>query len=197
MNITCPNCALHFPLIAGMNDSQARRVARLMGELPPELSSPMLEYLSLFKPPKSGLTWTRTCKLLGEIAPWIKDGQITRKGRTWAAPKAHWQVALQSMMERRHTFTLPLKSHGYLLEILTGLADKAEAEAECQREQQRQQRPGTHETAGRSIADIRSELRHFEGLLPACPKTARAGMEKQVAHLKTELKARQGQHGGA
>ena len=98
-------------------------------------------------------------------------------------------MALQNTIDRRHAFTLPLKSHGYLLEILIGLADKAER----RREEQYRQRPHTHETEGCRIADIQSERRHFEGLFPACPRKARKGMEEQVERLKAEPKTRRHQ----
>ncbi len=188
MDITCPNCAIKFPLIAGMNDSDARRVAALLGELPPKLTPLLLEYLSLFKPPKAGLTWRRTHTLLSELLPAIKSGQISCRGRPWAVLQTHWQQALQDVIDRRHTFTLPLKSHGYLLDVLSGLADKAEAEAERQREAQRRHRPTSQQGAHNAhIQALNADLRHFTQLYDMAPTEA---LKRQIERLNEQLDIR-------
>jgi hypothetical protein len=49
------------------------------------------------------------------------------------------------MISKRDKLTLPLKSHGYLLEIIAGYGNKAEAKAEAQTEARR----GGHTPVGR------------------------------------------------
>jgi len=108
LNISCPNCALNFPLVAGLNEADAKRYAALMGELPPALAKPLTQYLALFKPAKTGLTWSRALKLLGELLPDIRRGQVRRNGRDWPAPADYWSLAIQTMLEQRDKLTLPM-----------------------------------------------------------------------------------------
>ena len=70
----------------------------------------------------------------------IKAAEINRNGRTWPAPQAYWKAALEEIVIKRGTLQLPLKSHGYLLEIICGMAGKAEAVQEKKVEERRQQR---------------------------------------------------------
>ena len=98
----------------------------------------LLRYLGLFRPPQRSLTWDRVAKLLAELQQMIAAGQIERHGRFWAAPHAVWQTALDSLFERQGLM-LPLKTHGYLLEIIVGMANKTEASAETAEEQRRHQ----------------------------------------------------------
>lgn len=137
MQITCPSCGTPFPLTAGVNDAEARRFAALMGELPPPIARLMPDYLGLFKPLKQGLRWARMVKLLGELQPEIQSAQVTRQGRTWAAPQPLWVAALEQVIERRDTLTLPLAGHGYLREVVAGMANRAAGQAEAQREEAR------------------------------------------------------------
>src|SRR3990172_718209 len=130
LNISCPNCALNFPLVAGLNEADAKRYAALMGELPPALAKPLTQYLALFKPAKTGLTWSRALMLLGELLPDIRRGQVRRNGRDWPAPADYWSLAIQTMLEQRDKLTLPMRNHGYLYSILSGLADRTEAAQE-------------------------------------------------------------------
>lgn len=78
----------------------------------------------------------RALKLLGEIAAAVEAGGIERRGRVWDVSPQQWAVALQQMLDTRDRLQLPLKSHGYLYEILVGLVDRGEAQAEREHEQQ-------------------------------------------------------------
>ena len=105
-----------------------------MGRVPPELAKPLQRYLSLFRPRARALAWARGRKLLGELVGAIEAGAINRHGRDWPAPAATWVTAIEVILAKRETLQLPLKSHGYLLEIISGHADKAEAGIERDRE---------------------------------------------------------------
>lgn len=184
MNIVCPGCALSFPVIAGINDADARRVASLMGEVPPRIAANVLVYIHLFKPEKSGLSWSRVCKLLGELVPDIKRGQINRHRRDWIAPVENWNIALEEMIARRHKLTLPIKSHGYLYEILAALADKAEGVVERQREQQRRHRSPT---------DIAGDLKHLKNMIEmSSSPVVKEAIQRQVDQRQAELEAAKG-----
>jgi hypothetical protein len=154
MQITCPCCAAKFPLDAGLNDADARRVAALMGELPPAIARLIVPYLGLFKPAKTGLNWGRTRRLLDDLTAEIKAGRVTRHGREWAAPAEAWIAALDAVLAKADV-KRPLKNHNLLREIVASLAEKAEAVAERQTIDAKR-RPAAHrsfEAAPRSAAD--------------------------------------------
>lgn len=140
MQLTCPCCFARFPLEASLEDAAARDAIAAALKLPAELSELLLRYISLFRPAHQALRWSRTAKPLTELREMIHAGQIERNGRAWAAPQAHWQAALGQMIERRGKLTLPLKNHGYLLEILAGMANAGEARAEREKEDALRQR---------------------------------------------------------
>ena len=189
MNIICPGCALTFPVIAGINDAEARRVAELMGKIPRKIAAYTLIYINLFKPQKSGLTWPRVYTLLSQMEPDITAGQINRNGRIWIARVDHWYIALQEMIDRRHKLTLPIKSHGYLYEILAGLADKAEASVEKKHEQSLRGRGDTGKQS-RTVADITGDLNHFKNMVEASSNpVVKEAMQIQVERCRTELDA--------
>lgn len=192
MNITCPNCALTFPIIAGANDADARKLAAVMGELPPIVSRPLLDYLQLFKPAKGGLRWARALAITQDLAPEIIAHQVKRDGRTLTATAELWAESLRQMADKRDKLTLPLKSNGYLREIVFGLADKAAAEAERSHEEQlRQHRDSSRQKSQAhtpTATQIRGEIRGLEELLEHAPPAAKTSMERQIANLRAKLK---------
>jgi hypothetical protein len=95
----------------------------------------------------------------------METGRIERNGRTWAAPLDYWQTALDAILANA-TLRRPLKSHGYLLEVLAGQTDRAEAKAETQVEQRRQGAAGTGGGADRAKragmpASVKETLKQF------------------------------------
>ncbi|WP_175228923.1 hypothetical protein [Paraburkholderia humisilvae] len=105
---------------------------------------PLLRYVGLFAPAKTQMSHTRMASLLNELAPMIRAAQIERNGRTWVCPVDYWRQGFEHMLAQRDQgrLNLPLKSHGYLLEVLAGLADQAESRAETHTERQRQGHAG-------------------------------------------------------
>lgn len=82
--------------------------------------------------------------------------QIERAGRAYPAPQAYWQQAIEVMISGRDKLTLPLKSHGYLLSIIVGFAEKNDAKAEKATEQGRKYGPvmmGAYITQASRIAN--------------------------------------------
>lgn len=138
MRLTCPCCGSMLSLEVLLNDAAARQAVASALSLPAGLGSRLLRYIGLFRPPQRSLTWDRAAKLLDELQQMITAGQIQRHGRAWAAPHVAWQSALDALFERQG-LQLPLKSHGYLLEIIAGLANQTEAVAETAAEQRRHQ----------------------------------------------------------
>ncbi len=141
MKTTCPACGCTFDLEAGVNDADARRFADLVAGIHPMVAKPLIQYLALFRPEKTGLRWSRMLSLAQEIEPMIRDARITRNGTTYAAPREAWAAALTHLADRPKGLRLPLKSHGYLLEILASGAEKVAAKAEAQTEERRRVAP--------------------------------------------------------
>ena len=174
MQLTCPACGASFPLTAGLNDADARRFAALMGELPPPVARLMPGYLHLFKPRTQGLRWSRMVRLVEDLLPEIRAAEVCRHGRTWAAPQALWVAAIEQVIERREQLTLPLSGHGYLREVLAGLAGKAQGQAEQRREEQARYRHHRDQTA--------------QGAEPVAKVLDRAAQRDQARRLKEALK---------
>jgi hypothetical protein len=132
--VTCPACQTEMGLEALLGTDDARGVVELMARMPgsPALRKGLLRYVGLFAPAKQRLRWGRAEALLTELQAMMDAGRIERNGRTWPAPLDYWQMALDAVLANT-TLRRPLKSHGYLLEILAGLADKAEARQEQDR----------------------------------------------------------------
>ncbi|RQV04178.1 hypothetical protein DF039_34285 [Burkholderia cenocepacia] len=105
---------------------------------------PLLRYIGLFAPSKSQMSHSRIAALINELAPMIRSAQIERNGRSWSCPVDYWRQGFDHMLSLRDQgrLKLPLKSHGYLLEVLSGIADKAESRAETHAERQRQGHAG-------------------------------------------------------
>lgn len=110
-----------------------RAFARLAGVSIP-LGARVLQYCTLFAPPKTRLTVPKQVKLLLALLPDLERQAITHRGRDWVVPLACWAQAIDQMLTARDAgrLDLPMKGHGYLYSILMGLADKVEAAAEAQ-----------------------------------------------------------------
>lgn len=137
MRLTCPNCYETLSLAALIEHDAAREAIKLALEFPAPLGKQLIQYASLFKPAQRALSMDRFSSILNELLPMIQAAQIERNGRAWPAPQAYWQQGFESMWLGRDKLTLPLKSHGYLLEIISGFANKAEGKQERQSEQGR------------------------------------------------------------
>lgn len=139
MKITCPACGAEMTLDVAIAHEGARAATLTALELPERLGKALIAYVSLFRPPKRQLSHDRLAALLGELLPLIQAAQIERNGRAWPAPIDYWRAAIETMLAKRDAgrLQLPLRSHGYLLEIIAGIASDAEGRMEKQREQAR------------------------------------------------------------
>jgi len=169
----CPACGYAGDLVAFTNDAQARHFSRLMGQVPTELADAVLRYLTLFSPAKHKLTWPRARRLLEELLPDVQRGAIERKRRQWLAPSAVWLRAFENMHDQRANLQLPLKSHGYLYEVIVGLVEKVEASAEQSVEQRR--RAGDRQVTSSPSTEI----------------TAAEKLERDVRHVCATILSRQ------
>ncbi len=137
MKTTCPSCGAVASLDVLIGHEGARDAVMAALKLPAQLGKLLIQYVSLFRPASRNLSMDRLAHLLEELQPMIDEGKIERGGRIWSAPLEYWKTALEDMVNKRDKLTLPLKSHGYLLEIIVGYSSKAEAKAETQREASR------------------------------------------------------------
>ncbi|MEW6330202.1 MAG: hypothetical protein AB1560_01945 [Pseudomonadota bacterium] len=168
MKTSCPGCGCVFDLDAGVSDADARRFAELVAGLDPRVAKPLIQYLALFRPAKTGMRWSRMLSLAQELEPMIREARVTRKGTTYAVPLELWSGALAMLADRPKNLTLPLKSHGYLLEILANQAEKISAKHETQTEQQKR-RPA-HDFIKQGDATIKNIEHHLGELKIAAGK---------------------------
>ena len=121
MNIKCPNCGAVHSLDSLINDADASAVLRAVLEMDAEMGKAAIRYVGLFRPAKSQLSWARTAKLLNELIPMIKAHTAVRDGVSYPAPAEAWLHGFNETVNARDQgrLKLPLKSHGYLLEIVS------------------------------------------------------------------------------
>ena len=121
MNIKCPNCGAVHSLDSLINDADASSVLRAVLEMDAEMGKAAIRYVGLFRPAKSQLSWARTAKLLNELMSMIKAQEAARDGVCFPAPAEAWIHGFNETVNARDQgrLKLPLKSHGYLLEIVS------------------------------------------------------------------------------
>ncbi|HFC8512213.1 TPA: hypothetical protein ACFP31_001117 [Neisseria subflava] len=104
-----------------INDADASSVLRAVLEMDAEMGKAAIRYVGLFRPAKSQLSWARTAKLLKELLPMIKAQEAARDGVCFPAPAEAWIHGFNETVNARDQgrLKLPLKSHGYLLEIVS------------------------------------------------------------------------------
>lgn len=177
MKLVCPSCGFFASPEAFLAEADEQRALLLAFKVPSPLAASMHQYLRLFRPAQRALTARRIETLLNDLLPMIEACRIERRGRVWPAPIESWRTALDEMVSKRDRLTLPLKSHGYLLEILVGYADRAEGAAETKREQ------------GRAYAY--SQERSSNGLQPVAavvaPNKERTPMPESVSRQLADL----------
>ena len=118
----CPNCGAANSLDSLVSDAEAAEVLKMLLELDADIGKAAIRYIGLFRPAKSQLSWARTAKLLNELLPMIKAQEAARDGVCLPAPAEAWIHGFNETVNARDQGRLktPLKSHGYLYEILAG-----------------------------------------------------------------------------
>lgn len=164
---TCPGCYFTGEILAFVVEIESRETVAEALRIPAEIGhGTVLRYLNLFRPKGRALAHSKATRLLRDLANDIEARKVNRRGRDWAAPVAHWKLALDSMLEAQDRLTLPLKNHHYLHEIVAGLANSEEAVTERKTEERRQH--GHHRTeaplaspvvAGQILGDLMAQLK--------------------------------------
>ena len=133
-DIACPVCGNELTLAQIFSSEDTQRAFARLASVSIPLGSRVLQYCTLFAPPKTRLTVPKQVKLILSLLPDLERQVITARGRDWPAPLAAWALAIDQMLLARDTarLDLPMKGHGYLYSILVGMADKVEGQAEAQ-----------------------------------------------------------------
>ncbi|WP_411832304.1 hypothetical protein [Pseudoxanthomonas mexicana] len=137
MRATCPDCGAQAHLSAFFAEDDGKRLAALLAEMQPELGRAAIGYLGLFKPGKSALRLSRAVKLTQELAALVAASTVCKDERSGVrrpATPAMWATGIETMLAQRAALALPLETHNYLRAVVYGLADKADAAAERQKE---------------------------------------------------------------
>ncbi len=120
MKTNCPLCGIPFSLDGLIDHHDMAETLRLLHSINPNLERQLVRYLSFFRPDKTKtLSWSRGYSLLSELLPDIRAEQICRNGKPYAAPVEAWCWAVEQMFFTRDNMKLPLKSHGYLYQVLS------------------------------------------------------------------------------
>ncbi len=143
-HLRCPHCQRQIDLLAACDTADGREFFEAVISLPAPAIKPVLRYLELFSPPQRGLTWSRLSRLLRDLQEPLKRGELRRDGKLYTAPVSTWLAAMTHLVEDPpKSLTLPLRSHGYLLSIIAGRAERVAAATEQARIDAQRHRPAT------------------------------------------------------
>lgn len=122
MKTRCPCCGAENSLDALIAHEGARQVVWAAAQVGGEVGKLAVQYIALFRPAKTALTFERMAKLLGELLPDMERGAICRNAMEYPAPPEAWVYGFRELLARRNagSLKLPLKSHGYLYEVISG-----------------------------------------------------------------------------
>ena len=161
-DIACPICGTELTIIQLFASETTQMAVSRMIAVGMPLGAKVLEYVTLFAPPKTRLTVPKQIKIMLQLLPDLERRAINHRGREWAAPLTSWAQAIDQMLASRDAgrLELPMSNHGYLYSIITGLADKVEARAETQAEADKRRPPdtvtvkGSTMTIGQGLAQV-------------------------------------------
>ena len=194
-DLSCPTCGSELDLAVLFAHEQDQRALARLASVSIPLGARVLQYLALFTPPKQRLTSAKKIKLILQLLPDLEREAISWKGRDWAAPRTVWAMAIDQMLAARDAqrLELPMKGHGYLFAILAGMADKHEASAEQQREQQLRTGPRAATTHGpASVAALVQQAQPAAATRPA-PAAAQPGTSPTVRAMREHIAKTKGQ----
>ena len=126
MIIQCPSCGAQNSLDTLLEHDEAAQALVLALSFT-SCGKEIVKYVSLFRPAKSKLSWSRVNKILSEILPLIQAQRIERNGVSVDAPLHVWQSAFEKTLLARDCGSLktPIKTHGYLFEVICTESQKA------------------------------------------------------------------------
>lgn len=120
MKTKCPNCGATHSLDSLIMANKGGEAFLQAFDVPPELKTPIIQYLGLFRSVGRDLSFDRVAKLLAELNPIIHAGKVTFDRQTFDAPVAAWTWAIEQAIKARDEgrLTLPLKNHNWLFAVM-------------------------------------------------------------------------------
>ncbi|WP_368565521.1 hypothetical protein [Pseudoxanthomonas sp. UTMC 1351] len=193
MRATCPDCGAQAHLSAFFVEDDGKRLAALLADMPPELGRAVISYLGLFKPAKTALRMARAVKITQDLVALVAVGTVCKDERSGVhrpATALTWTAGIETMLTQRASLSLPLENHNYLRAVAYGLADKADAVAERQREADA--REGKHLTPRVQKAAPSNESK-LQNQLTWIEQQVGFGMEPaEAARLRAEARKKYG-----
>ncbi len=127
MRTRCPSCGATLSLDALIAHDAAREALAAAFKLSGPVGSAMVRYVALFRPESRELTMDRVARLVGDLLPDLQAQRITRNGQVYDAPLEAWAWAIEQALAARDAgrLTLPLKSHGWLYEVISNWRPQA------------------------------------------------------------------------
>ncbi len=127
MRTRCPSCGATLSLDALIAHDGAREALTVAFKLSGALGSALVRYLALFRPESRELTMDRVARLVGDLLPDLQAQRISRNGQVYDAPLEAWVWAIEQALAARDAgrLTLPLKSHGWLYEVISNWRPQA------------------------------------------------------------------------
>ncbi|KGF30467.1 hypothetical protein [Oligella urethralis] len=121
MRTRCPNCGATLSLDALISHDAARDALAAAFKVSGALGKSLVKYLGLFRSDSRDLSMDRVARLLSELQPDIEAQRIQRNRQVYDAPIEAWLWAIEQTVIARDQgrLQLPLKSHGFLYEVIT------------------------------------------------------------------------------
>lgn len=187
--LTCPLCAAELSIEQLFAHAETRQAFARLAMVSLPLGGRLLAYVGLFAPTRNRMSIARKVKLLEELLPDVERGAIERKGREWYAPRDAWSDAIEQMLAARDAgkLTLPITGHGYLYEILVGMADKAESRQEHQVEQARQERRAPLHSGAMPVSAVLGEA--LGAIASTAPISTPPGPGLYARRVRAEIEA--------
>lgn len=110
MQVTCPCCYAKFPLDSAVQHDAASEMQLLLAGLEPGVAKPLIQYLSLFRPAKNSLGWSKALSLSKEALELTNDK--TKLGMAFT------QTVLQMRDKQQAGEFSKLTNHRYLARVL-------------------------------------------------------------------------------
>jgi hypothetical protein len=127
-DFACTACGSKTPFeIAIQHDGASRVVTRCLHALG-DFGHGLLAYAALFRPRKKRLTWEKVYRVVDDVLAMRDAGYIDRDGERIIVTEPLWIESFAAIADAaQKSLTLPIESHGYLLEILARKGKQANA----------------------------------------------------------------------
>lgn len=193
----CPVCGTELVPAQIFASEEAQRAFARLAAVSLPIGARVMNYVTLFAPPKTRLTVAKQVKLILQLLPDLERQAITHNGRDWPAPLAAWSAAIEQMDAARAAgrLDLPLSGHRYLYAVLASMADKREAAAERQQEEERRH-VGRPAAAGEGAGPAQTPLQALQSGRPAAPPPLPGTTSPLVRRMREELARRGGGNQG-